>query len=254
VRGSRKFFILGVWAAACGKRTTRENLETDFRFATIGSIGAIAVAPSDSNVLYVGSAKRTCATDLLRERDVQIRGWRKNLDASGLRDSRQIGRILVDPRDRNKVFVAALGHAYGPNAERGVFRSTTEEKLAEILFHDENTGAIDLAFEPGNTKTIYAALCRPGGHHGAFIRLRMDREADSTVRKMAAIIGRGDGTWIASEGLGRIGIAFAPSSPAADYLIWTRRKAGCTARTTAGRIGSASRTTSGLQRGCISVK
>src|SRR5437773_10004445 len=77
----------------------------------------------------------------------------------GLSDTRQIARILVDPRDANRVFVAALGHAYGPNQERGVFRSKDGGMhWQKVLFHDENTGAIDLAFDPGNTKTIYAAL------------------------------------------------------------------------------------------------
>src|SRR5260370_28848977 len=77
----------------------------------------------------------------------------------GVEDSGKIGRIIVDPRDANKVFVAALGHAYGPNQERGVFRSKDGGKSWQrILFHDENTGAIDLAFEPGNPKMIYASL------------------------------------------------------------------------------------------------
>ena len=78
---------------------------------------------------------------------------------AGLSDTRQIGRILVDPRDPNLVFVAALGHGYGPNPERGVFRSRDGGKTwSRVLFQDEHTGAIDLAFSPGNTKTIFAAL------------------------------------------------------------------------------------------------
>ncbi len=92
-------------------------------------------------------------------------GMYKSTDAGkhwafiGLADSRQIGRILVDPKDPNIVFVAALGHAYGSNAERGVFRSTDGgAHWSKVLFKDDNTGAIDLAFKPGDPNTIYAAL------------------------------------------------------------------------------------------------
>src|SRR5260370_34889099 len=88
----------------------------------------------------------------------------------GLEDSRQIGRIIVDPRDANKVFVAALGPAYGPKQGRGVFRSKDGGKSWQrILFHDENNGAIDLGFSPANPKMIYPPLWQtrgpPTGRH-----------------------------------------------------------------------------------------
>src|SRR3981189_2050867 len=77
----------------------------------------------------------------------------------GLEDSRQIGRILVDPRDPNRLFVAALGHPYGPNEERGVFRSTDGGgTFQKVLYKDENTGAIALQFDPSNSQTIYTDL------------------------------------------------------------------------------------------------
>src|SRR4029079_18215488 len=77
----------------------------------------------------------------------------------GLPDTRQIGKILVDPKDPNLVFVAALGNAYGPNPERRVFRSRDGGTTwSRVLFHDENTGAIDLAFDPRDSRTILAAL------------------------------------------------------------------------------------------------
>src|SRR5262249_59015690 len=83
----------------------------------------------------------------------------KTWKAIGLADSRQIGRILVDPRDANRVFVAALGHGFGANAERGVFRSTDGGATwTKVLFKDADTGAIDLAFQPGNPRTLLAAL------------------------------------------------------------------------------------------------
>ena len=83
----------------------------------------------------------------------------KTWSAIGLADTQQIGRILVDPRNPERRLVAALGHPYGPNAERGVFRSTDGGRhWTKTLFKDANTGAIDLAFEPGNPEVVYAAL------------------------------------------------------------------------------------------------
>ena len=125
-----------------------------------GSIGALAVAPSNPEVIYVGSGEG------LRRPDLSVGdGMYKSADGGqswqhlGLRDAQQISAILVDPKDPNRVFVAALGHPYGPNAERGVFRSldggATWEK---VLSKDENTGAVDLAFDPRNAQTIYGVM------------------------------------------------------------------------------------------------
>jgi len=161
VRGQPEIFYFGsvgggVWKTNDAGRTWKPVFDSQ----SIASIGAIAVAPSDSKVIYVGSGEAD-----MRSSISYGNGMYKSADGGktwahiGLEDSRQIGRILVDPRDANKVFVAALGHAYGPNQERGVFRSRDGGKSwQKILFHDENTGAIDVAFEPGNPKTIYASL------------------------------------------------------------------------------------------------
>jgi len=139
----------------------------------------------------------------------------------GLEDSRQIARILVDPQDPEKVFVAALGHAYGPNAERGVFYSKDGgKKWKRVLFHDENTGAIDLAFEPGNPKTIFAALLqtrRPPWNiyppsKGPGTGLYRSKDGGEHWEQLT-------GHGLPSEGLGRMGITFAPSNPRRIYLI-----------------------------------
>ena len=107
-----------------------------------GSIGAVAVAPSDPNVVYVGSGEGLHRPDL-----AVGDGMYKSMDAGktwrhlGLRDGQQIPAILVDPHNANRVFVAVLGHPYGPNAERGVFRSTDGgESWQKVLYKDEHTG------------------------------------------------------------------------------------------------------------------
>ncbi|HEV2424872.1 MAG TPA: hypothetical protein VGZ29_08595 [Terriglobia bacterium] len=126
----------------------------------VASIGAIAVAPSDPKVIYVGTGEGDIRSDTSMGDGVY-----KSTDAGrtwqhiGLDQTRAIGRILVDPRDPNVVLVAALGHPFGPNPERGVFRSTDGgETWNKVLYKDENTGAIDLAADPENGQTVYASL------------------------------------------------------------------------------------------------
>jgi photosystem II stability/assembly factor-like uncharacterized protein len=125
-----------------------------------GSIGAIAVAPSDPNVIYVGSGGGIIRPDLATGNGVY-----KSTDAGktwthlGLDETRMIAMIDVSPRDPNVVFVAALGHPYGSNAERGVFRSTDGGKTFEkVLYKDEYTSADDVRIDPSDPNTVYAAL------------------------------------------------------------------------------------------------
>jgi len=125
-----------------------------------GSIGAIAVAPSDPNVIYVGSGAGIIRPDLATGN-----GMYKTTDAGktwthlGLRDTRMIANVEVNPGNPNRVFVAALGHPYGPNAERGVFRSTDGGKTFEkVLYKDEYTGANDVRIDPAHPNVVYAAL------------------------------------------------------------------------------------------------
>ncbi|HYT73956.1 MAG TPA: hypothetical protein VEL79_04335, partial [Vicinamibacterales bacterium] len=125
-----------------------------------GSIGAIAVAPSDPNVIYVGSGAGVIRPDLATGNGVY-----KSTDAGktwthlGLPDSQMIAMIDVSPRDPNRVFVAVLGHPYGPNAERGIFRSTDGGKSFEkVLYKDEYTSGDDVRIDPGDPNTVYAAL------------------------------------------------------------------------------------------------
>ncbi len=125
-----------------------------------GSVGCIAVAPSDSNIIYVGSGEG------LQRPDLSVGdGIYKSTDAGqtwthlGLRDGQQIPQIVIDPRDPNRILVAVAGHPYGPNAERGIFRSTDGGKTFDrVLFKDENVGGSDVLIDPRNPDIAYAAL------------------------------------------------------------------------------------------------
>ena len=131
-----------------------------FDSASAASIGAIAVAPSNPDTVYVGTGEADMR-DSIQFGD----GMYKSTDGGktwkhiGLENTQQIGRIIIDPKNPNIVFVAALGHAYGSNPDRGVYRSrdggTTWQK---VLFKNEDVGAIDLNFDPTNSQTVYAAL------------------------------------------------------------------------------------------------
>ena len=125
-----------------------------------GSVGSIAVAPSDPNVIYVGSGEG------LQRPDLSVGdGIYQSTDAGhtwthvGLRDGQQIPQVAVDPRDPNRLLVAVAGHPYGPNEERGIFRSTNGGKTFEkVLYKDENVGGADVLFDPQNPDIAYAAL------------------------------------------------------------------------------------------------
>ncbi|HYT81881.1 MAG TPA: glycosyl hydrolase [Gemmatimonadales bacterium] len=147
----------GVWKTTDGGLTWQPVSDKDFR---TGSIGAIEVAPSDANVVYVGTGESP-----LRGNVSPGDGVYRSTDAGktwtpvGLRDAGQIGAIRVHPADANLVYVAALGHAFGPNSERGVFRSRDGGKTWDkILFRSDSGGAIDLAMDPVNPRILYAAF------------------------------------------------------------------------------------------------
>jgi photosystem II stability/assembly factor-like uncharacterized protein len=207
----------GVWRSDNAGRTW----EPVFDAQPVASIGAVEVAPSDPKVIYVGSGEADMRSDISYGNGVYRsadggRSWTH----VGLSDTRQIGRILVDPEDPNLVFVAALGHAYGPNRERGVFRSKDGGKSwSVVLFHDEDTGAIDLAFQPGNSRTILAALWQtrrppwnvypPSSGPGSGL-YRSEDGGDSWQHVTKGL---------PSGNLGRIRIAFAPSQPRRVYAV-----------------------------------
>jgi len=194
------------------------------------SIGAVAVAPSDPNIVYVGSGEG------LQRPDLSVGdGVYKSTDAGrtwqhlGLRSARQIGAMIVDPLNPDRLFVAALGHPYGPNEERGVFRSTDGGRTFEkVLYKDENTGAIDLAFDPSTAQTVYAVLwsARQGpweynnAYAGPTSGLFKSTDGGTTWQPLT----RGLPTF--AERLSRIGIGIAPSNPRRIYAWVTAKPSG----------------------------
>ena len=221
VRGQPNVFYVGVNNGGVWKTTDYGRVWTPiFDEQPTGSIGDLAVAPSNPNVIYVGTGEGVQRPDLSTGDGVY-----KSTDAGktwrhlGLRDGQQIGGIIVDPRDENRVFVAVLGHPYGPNPERGVYRSTNGgESFERVLYKDENTGAIQVGFDPGNPQIVYAALWagRQGpwensSWNGPLSGLFKSVDGGTTWRQ----IGKGFPT--AAQGLGRIGFTIAPSDPRRMY-------------------------------------
>ena len=191
------------------------------------SIGAIGIAPSDRNVIYVGTGE-PCLRNNITFGD----GMYKSTDAGatwthiGLEDTQHIAKVLVDPRDANIVFVAAVGHASGPNPDRGVFRSTDGGKTwNKILYKDDKTGAADLVFDPTNPQILYAALYQE-------YRAPWMLDAGGPGSGIYKSSNGGD-TWTHIEGhglpqgvLGRIGIAVSANPNRIYALVEANEKGG----------------------------
>jgi photosystem II stability/assembly factor-like uncharacterized protein len=194
-----------------------------------GSIGALAIAPSNPNVIYVGSGEG------LRRPDLSVgNGMYKSTDAGttwqhlGLQDALQIASIIVDPKDPNRLFVAAQGHPYGPNSERGVYRSLDGgQTFQKVFYKDENTGGMDLVFDPRNSQVIYASMWasrRPpwttgGGYNGPGSGLYKSTDGGNNWRQLTK------GLPGEAEGIGRIGPAVSGSDPDRIYA-WVNAKKG----------------------------
>jgi photosystem II stability/assembly factor-like uncharacterized protein len=161
VSGEPNTFYFGAVAGGVWKTTDAGRTWTPiFDKQPVASIGALAVSASDPNIIYVGTGEADMRSDITHGAGVY-----KSTDAGqnwtylGLGDTRQIGRVLIDPKDPDKVLVAALGHGFGPNTERGVYRTTDGGKSwTRVLYKDENTGAIDLAYDPDSSRTVFASL------------------------------------------------------------------------------------------------
>jgi photosystem II stability/assembly factor-like uncharacterized protein len=187
---------------------------------SVSSIGSIAVAPSDPNVIYVGTGE-AC----IRGNISFGNGMYKSVDAGktwthiGLDDTRHIARVIVDPRNPDVVFVAALGHAWGPNAERGLFRSTDAGKSwQKVIYVDDKTGAVDVTFDPSNSHILYAAMWQ-----AMRTPWRLDSGGPGSALYKSV---DGGATWKKLEGhglpkgpYGRIGVAAAPGGTGRVYAL-----------------------------------
>jgi photosystem II stability/assembly factor-like uncharacterized protein len=216
----------GVWKTTDYGRTWNPIFDDQ----PTGSVGALAIAPSNPEIIYVGSGEGLRRPDLSTGEGIYKssdggRTWRH----LGLRDGQQIATILVDPHDPNRLLVAVLGHPYGPNAERGVLRSTDGGLTwQKVLYKDENTGAIDLAFDPSNAQIVYAnmwASRRPpwttgGAYNGPGSGLYKSTDGGTTWRQLT----KGLPTW--TEGLGRIGLGIAPNDSSRMYALVDSPKLG----------------------------
>jgi len=194
-----------------------------------GSIGDVAVAPSNPDVVYAGSGEGIQRPDLSVGDGVY-----KSTDAgktwvnTGLKDAQQIGGLAIDPKNENKVFVAALGHPYGPNSERGVYRTTDGGKTWErVLYKDENTGAIQVTIDPNNSDIIYADMWagrqgpwENGEWEGTESGLFKSTDGGTTWKKLTS------GLPTIADGLGRIGFCIAASNSKRLYACVDAAKGG----------------------------
>ncbi|HEX2914362.1 MAG TPA: glycosyl hydrolase [Chloroflexia bacterium] len=188
-------------------------------FFTTSAIGALAVAPSDSNVIYAGTGETTIRIDVSHGDGVY-----KSTDAGktwtniGLRDTRFIGKIRVHPQNPDIVWVAALGHAFGPNKERGVFKSDDGGKnWRQVLFVSEKAGAVDLSVDSLNPRIIYATIWEAYRNFhqissgGPDSGLWMSKDGGETWENISTRHGLPKGI------LGKIGVA---ASPARAGRVW----------------------------------
>ena len=214
----------GVWKTVDAGRSWTPIMDDQ----PVASIGAIAVAPSDPRTVYVGSGEADMRSDIIHGN-----GMYRSTDAGatwtriGLEDSRQIGRVLVDPHDPQTLLVAALGHAYGPSETRGVYRSTDGgTSWTRTLFHDANTGAIDLAADASGHE-VFASLWQtrrppwntypPSNGPGSGLYKSTDGGVTWTQLQ---------GGGFPSADVGKIGLAVAPSDPNRVYAIVDARDGG----------------------------
>src|ERR1700736_11604 len=206
----------GVWKSDDYGRTW----EPIFDNQPTQSIGAIAVAPSDANIIYVASGEG------LHRPDLSVGdGIYKSTDAGktwthlGLRDAQQIPALAIDPRDPNRVFAAVLGHPYGPNEERGIFRSSDGGRTwQKLIYKNENTGGWDVEIDPSNPDVVYASLWE--AREGPWEDNNMFNGTAGGLFKSTD----GGNTWHAlSKGLpgdlSQIYVAIAPSDPHRLYAI-----------------------------------
>ena len=213
----------GVWKTTDGGATWQPLTDE----TQISSVGALAVAASDPKVIYVGTGEAAPRGDMTYGDGVY-----KSIDAGktwthiGLVDTRQIGALIVDPHNPDIVLVAAFGHAFGPNSERGVFRTTDGGSTwKKVLYKDENTGAIDVTFDPHDSSIVYAALWearrQPWNFSSGGPGSGLYRSSDGGV-SWTRLTGNG----LPAGLLGRIHVSVSPADPRRIYAMIEAKEGG----------------------------
>ncbi|MCC6316388.1 MAG: hypothetical protein IT361_01760 [Gemmatimonadaceae bacterium] len=227
IPGNLSTIFIGTAGGGVYRSTNRGTTWTAVfdRDGTSTSIGDIAIAPSDPNVVWVGTGEANN-----RQSSTWGDGIYRSLDGGetwkhmGLRETQHIGRIVIHPRDPNTVFVAAVGHLWGSNPQRGLYRTRDAGRTWErVLTGNDVTGAIDVALDPDG-RTLYAAMYQRqrkgygfvGGGPGS--GLFRSRDGGDTWERLAGGLPTGN--------MGRIGLAIAPSQPATLYAIVEARQGG----------------------------
>jgi photosystem II stability/assembly factor-like uncharacterized protein len=211
----------GVWKTTNGGQSWR-NI-SDFRVKgnapEISSVGAIETSRSDPNVIWVGTGESgiredvTYGTGVYRSTD-----GGETWEHLGLSDTQQIGAVRVHPTNPDVAYVAAIGHAFGPNRERGVYRTVDGGKTwKQVLFVDDSTGAVDLAMDPSNPRVLFAAMWRmqrfPWGMSSGGGRSGLWKSTDGGDTWTDISTARG----LPNTALGRIGVAVSPANPRRVY-------------------------------------
>ncbi|HZX10064.1 MAG TPA: sialidase family protein, partial [Acidobacteriota bacterium] len=206
----------GIWKSTDGG----EHWDSIFDDQPVQSIGALAVAPSDPNVLWAGTGEAFVRSNISIGNGVY-----KSTDAGetwehmGLDKTGRIGRVVIDPRDPDIVFVAAMGHCYGPQKERGVFRTQDGGKTWEqVLFVDENTGCFEIAMDPNNPRILFAGMWpliiktygrESGGPNGGIWK---STDGGNTWKHLT-------GHGLPEPPIGKVGIDVAPSNSDVVYAL-----------------------------------
>ncbi len=225
---ANEFYLGSVGGGLWKTRNAGRTWKSVFDGQPVSSIGAIAVATTNPDIVYVGSGEST-----LRDSVSYGNGVYKSIDGGqtwahmGLDDTQHIGRVAIDPKNADTVFVAAIGHFYGPHKDRGVFRSKDGGKTwTKVLFTNDDTGAVDVVIDPANSMVVYASLWNtrrppwfiyaPSNGPGGGIWKSIDGGTKWTQLTKG----------LPTDGFGRSGLAIAPSNPKRVYAVIDANEGG----------------------------
>ena len=228
VPGDPATYYFGAVAGGVWKTTDAGNTWNPiFDGQPIGGIGAIAVAESDPNVIYVGTGEACYRGNITHGNGVyKSTDAGKNWTHLGLDDTRHIGRVIVHPKNPELVYVAAMGHAFGPNQERGVFRSKDGgQNWEKVLYVDEKSGAIDISFVPSNPRILFAGFWQANRKTwtlesgGPGSGLYKSTDAGDTWKKL-------EGNGLPKKTMGKIGVSVSGANPDRVWALIEARDGG----------------------------